>query len=103
MKDLKAIAQGVLPALKQAAEDYSRLRGFSFATVAGAVRVTRLAVKQVEAAGVNHELGAGEKKELALLLLESLAPAPWWLPKAWYRELLGRVVDAVVEALDDKF
>ena len=101
--NIKALAVQHIDGIKKAAEELSRLKGWTLGTAKGALKCIPVVIKEVERIGASSKMTGPEKQSLAVELLLKLIPLPWWLPVSFVRPLLDGIVDAVVDALKDKF
>ena len=101
--DIKELAAAHIEGIKKATEELSRLKGWTLGTAKGALKCVPVVIKEVELIGATGGLTGSEKQSLAVELLLKLIPLPWWLPVSFVRPLLEGIVDAVVDALKDKF
>lgn len=100
--DIKELVKSSLGEAKAAAEELSRLKGFSLKSLQGLIACVKWSVKRAEELGLIHGLKGADKKEFVIELLLQVVPLPFWLaPIA--RAVLPYVVDAIVDALKDKF
>ena len=97
--DVREMAEQFLPEAVAAAQDLSRLKGFSLKSLGGAVSCVKWAVKKAQSLS---ELSNEEKQAFVVELVLRVVKLPFWLePVA--RAVLPHVVDVVVDALKDKF
>lgn len=101
--EINELAAALVKQVKSAAEEYSRLKGFSLNSLQGLIATTRMVVKEVEETGLAHGLKGADKKALAIEVLLQVVKLPWWMPAALIRAILPPLIDAIVEALKDKF
>lgn len=100
--DIRELADKSVVEVTEAASNFSRLKGFSLRSLKGAMAITVGVVKHVEEIGLRDGLAGADKQALAVELVLRVAKLPFWLePVA--RAVLPYVVDAVVDALKDKF
>ena len=100
--DMKELVAQSLAEAKRAAEDLSRLKGFNLRSLQGLIACVKYSVKKAEELGLSEGLDGDEKKQFAAELILQVVPLPWYLaPIA--RAVLPSVIDAVVDALKDKF
>lgn len=100
--DIKELAGKLIAEVAAAAKEYSQLKGFNVSSLQGFIATTRIVVKRVEDEGVTSNLRGADKKALAIEIMLKVVPLPWYIaPIA--RTVLPHVIDAIVEALKDKF
>lgn len=100
--DNKELARASVDELKDIAEKYSRLKGFSLNSFKGGIRITKEVVKHVEEIGLREGLVGADKQALAVELI-ILIVKPGFLVERGLRLVLPFVIDVVVDALKDKF
>jgi len=87
---------------KIAAENLSRLKGFNLSSLQGLILCVKWSVKRAEEVGLAQGLAGADKQAFAVELVLQIVPMPFWLaPIA--RAILPHIIDAVVDALKDKF
>lgn len=100
--NIKELVRTSLGEAKAAAEELSRLKGFNLKSLQGLIACVKWSVKRAEEIGIKQCLAGADKKELAMEIIMQTVPMPFWLaPIA--RAVLPHVIDAVVDALKDKF
>lgn len=99
---IEEIAATLIDEVRNAAAEYSRLKGFSLNSLHGLISSTRIVVKRVEEVGLAEQLPGADKKALATELLLKIVKLPWWLPGGLIRAIVPPLIDAIVEALKDK-
>ncbi len=100
--DIKQLVSLSLVEGKAAAENLSRLKGFNLRSLQGLISCVKWSVKRAEEVGVTEGLAGADKQAFAVELVLQVVPMPFWLaPVA--RAILPFVVDAIVDALKDKF
>lgn len=100
--DIKELVKLSLSEGKTAAEELSRLKGFNLRSLQGLVACVKWSVKRAEEIGVAKGLIGTDKRAFAIELVLQVVKLPFWLePIA--RAVLPWIVDAVVDALKDKF
>ncbi len=100
--DTRALVALSLSEAEHAAQELSRLKGFNLKSLQGAIACTTWAVKRAEQVGLKEGLTGADKKEFAIELLLRAVPMPWYL-QALVRMVLPPIIDAIVDALKDKF
>ena len=100
--DIKALVGLSLGDAKIAAEELSRLKGFSLKSLKGLISIVKWAVKRAEEIGLSRGLTGAEKKEFAAQLLLQTVPMPWYMSYI-VEAILPHVIDAIVDALKDSF
>ena len=100
--DIKDLAVKLVAETEAAAKEYSRLKGFNLRSLQGLIATTRIVVKRVEDEGVASGLAGADKKALTIELLLRIVPLPWYLAPV-VRAILPPLIDAIVEAMKDKF
>jgi|CXWL01.1.fsa_nt_gi hypothetical protein len=100
--DMKNLVASSIIEAKEAAENLSRLKGFNLKSLQGLIACVKWSVKRAEEIGLSQNMSADEKKEFATELIMQVVPMPWYLaPIA--RSILPHIIDAIVDALKDKF
>lgn len=103
MPDIKALSLMHISEIKKAAEELSRLKGWSLGSAKGALKCVPMIVHEVEMIGTARELTGAEKQGLAVEIILKIVPLPWWLSERYARPLLETIVDIVVEGYNRSF
>lgn len=101
MKDLAEIADGV-KAVKAAWNGESNVIKKVFAAVSAAAALITDVIQRVEILGVDAALAGGQKKELAVEIINKLVDIPY-VPEQMEAVLIGFTIDAIVGAFNRKF
>lgn len=100
--DIKELVKLSLEEGKTAASELSKLKGFNLRSLQGLIACVKWSVKRAEQVGLANGLAGADKQAFAIELVLQTVPMPFWLaPVA--RAVLPYIVDAVVDALKDKF
>ena len=100
--DIKELVAASLAEGKAAAESLSKLKGFNLRSLQGLIACVKWSVKRAEEVGLTQGLAGADKQAFAIELVLQVVPMPFWLTHV-ARAILPYVVDAVVDALKDKF
>ena len=100
--NMKELVAASLADAKKAAEELSRLKGFNLKSLQGLFSCLKWAVKRAEELGLTHGLPGAEKKQFVTELVLQTVPLPWYLAPV-VKMVLPGVIDAIVDALKDKF
>lgn len=101
--DIDAIAVLYIEEFKALAEDLARLKGWNINSAKGMISCLPAIVKNVERVGQLKDMTGAEKQDFAVAIILKLVKLPWWLPVSFVKPVLEGAVNAVVEALKDKF
>jgi agmatine/peptidylarginine deiminase len=101
LKDGAEILDGI-KAVKEAWASESNILKKAFKAVSAAVAVIADVVERVEVLGADLKAAGGNKKELAVEVINSLVDIPW-VPEAVEAHLIEFAVDAIVGAFNKKF
>lgn len=100
---IEELAAESIKSAKNAAEEYSRLKGWNLNSLKGLICTTKVVVKHAEEIGLREGLQGADKKKLAVELILKIVKLPWWMPQGIVREILDAAIDIIVDALKDKF